>query len=133
MWKVGRQTHPAIRLKELQEEKNLAKSIYIQAVADRSAAQRRTSDLLTRKPSWNDADLVEYTKLLHSEHSLAKAEEQSEQKYEEAEGAMHRGFDDLMRSVMNRYHEEHLWSDRVRSVSTYVSVGLAILNGTSCG
>ena len=33
-----------------------------------------------------------------------------------------------MRSVMRRYHEEHLWSDRVRSISTYVSVGLGILN-----
>ena len=40
---------------------------------------------------------------------------------------MQRGFDDLMRSVMRRYHEEHLWSDRVRSISTYVSVGLGIL------
>ncbi|WFD46758.1 sensitivity to high expression protein she9 [Malassezia furfur] len=116
------------RLKELQEQKNEAKSAYVNAVAERSAAQRKISDLLTRKASWNDSDLIEYTKLLHSEHSFAKAEERSEQEYEQAEDRMERGFDDLMRSVMRRYHEEHLWSDRVRSVSSYVSLGMGALN-----
>ncbi|KAI3626935.1 SHE9 [Malassezia furfur] len=117
----------AARLKELQEQKNEAKSAYVNAVAERSAAQRKISDLLTRKASWNDSDLIEYTKLLHSEHSFAKAEERSEQEYEQAEDRMERGFDDLMRSVMRRYHEEHLWSDRVRSVSSYVSLGMVLI------
>ncbi|WFC94548.1 sensitivity to high expression protein she9 [Malassezia brasiliensis] len=116
------------RLKELQEQKNEAKAAYVNAVAERSAAQRKISDLLTRKQSWNDSDLIEYTKLLHSEHSYAKAEERSEQEYEQAEDRMERGFDDLIRSVMRRYHEEHLWSDRVRSVSSYVSLGMGALN-----
>ncbi|WFC97584.1 sensitivity to high expression protein she9 [Malassezia yamatoensis] len=118
----------SIRLKELQESKTQAKAAYVNAVAERSTAQRNISDLLTRKASWNDSDLAEYTRLLHSEHSLAKAEERTEQEYEEAEDRMERGFDDLMRSVMRRYHEEHLWSDRIRSVSTYVSLGMGALN-----
>ena len=122
-------TDQAIRLKELQEGKNQAKTAYVNAVAERSTAQRNISDLLTRKASWNDSDLAAYTRLLHSEHSLAKAEERTEQEYEEAEDRMERGFDDLMRSVMRRYHEEHLWSDRIRSVSTYVSLGMGALNG----
>lgn len=126
---VGVPSYPAARLKELQEQKNEAKAAYVNAVAERSTAQRKISDLLTRKPSWNDSDLIEYTKLLHSEHSYAKAEERSEQEYEQAEDRMERGFDDLIRSVMRRYHEEHLWSDRVRSVSTYVSLGMGALNG----
>ncbi|PKI85020.1 sensitivity to high expression protein she9 [Malassezia vespertilionis] len=116
------------RLKTLQEQKNEAKDVYVRAVAQRSIAQRKINDLLSRKPTWNDTDLSEYTKLLHSEHSDAKAEEQSEQQYNTAETEMERGFDDLMRSVMRRYHEEHLWSDRIRSVSTYVSIGLGLLN-----
>lgn len=123
-------TDAAARLKELQESKNEAKSAYVKAVAERSAAQRKISDLLTRKASWNDADLSEYTRLLHMEHSFAKAEERSEREYEQAEERMERGFDDLMRSVMRRYHEEHLWSDRVRSMSSYVSLGMGALNGT---
>ncbi|WFD19307.1 sensitivity to high expression protein she9 [Malassezia caprae] len=116
------------RLTELQEAKEHAKRVYIDAVAERSLLQRKVNDLLSRKPTWNDNDLLEYTKLLHSEHSFAKAEEGSQHAYEQAEREMQRGFDDLMRSVMRRYHEEHLWSDRVRSVSTYVSVGLGVLN-----
>lgn len=118
----------ANRLQELQEEKEHAKRVYIEAVAERSSLQRKVNDLLSRKPTWNDHDLLEYTKLLHSEHSFTKAEEHSQHAYEHAEREMQRGFDDLMRSVMRRYHEEHLWSDRVRSISTYVSVGLGVLN-----
>lgn len=119
---------PANRLKELQEEKEHAKRVYIDAVAERSLLQRKVNDLLSRKSTWNDNDLLEYTKLLHSEHSFAKAEESSQHAYEQAEREMQRGFDDLMRSVMHRYHEEHLWSDRVRSLSTYASIGLGVLN-----
>lgn len=118
----------AERLKTLQQEKDAAKEVYIQAVSDRSVSQRRVNDLLSRKSTWRDSDLMEYTSLLHSEHSHAKAEEQSQLEYERAEDNMQRGFDDLMRSVMRRYHEEHIWSDRVRSISTYVSVGLGALN-----
>ena len=102
--------------------------VYLQAVSDRSASQRRINDLLSRKSSWKDDDLTEYTTLLHSEHNHVRAEERSQLEYERTESEMQRGFDDLMRSVMRRYHEEHLWSDRVRSISTYVSVGLGILN-----
>lgn len=116
------------RLSELQHNKNVAKLIYLQAVTDRSVSQRRINDLLSRKSTWKDDDLTEYTTLLHSEHNHVRKEEQSQHEYERAESEMQRGFDDLMRSVMRRYHEEHLWSDRVRSVSTYVSVGLGILN-----
>ena len=116
------------RLSELQHNKNVAKMVYLQAVSDRSASQRRINDLLSRKSSWKDDDLTEYTTLLHSEHNHVRAEERSQLEYERTESEMQRGFDDLMRSVMRRYHEEHLWSDRVRSISTYVSVGLGILN-----
>jgi len=116
------------RLSELQHNKNVAKMVYLQAVSDRSASQRRINDLLSRKSSWKDDDLTEYTTLLHSEHNHVRAEKRSQHEYERTESEMQRGFDDLMRSVMRRYHEEHLWSDRVRSISTYVSVGLGILN-----
>lgn len=115
-------------MQQLREEKEHAKRVYIQAVAERSSLQRKVNDLLSRKSTWNDNDLLAYTKLLHSEHSFAKAEEGSQHAYEQAEREMQRGFDDLMRSVMRRYHEEHIWSDRVRSISTYVSIGLGVLN-----
>ncbi|WFD33769.1 sensitivity to high expression protein she9 [Malassezia cuniculi] len=115
-------------LRVLQEEKKHARQVYVGSVVERTDSQRKTNDLLTRRPSWNDADLAEYTRLLHSEHALAKAEEQNHEAFEQAESKVQKGVDDLMYAVMRRYHEEHIWSDRVRSVSTYASVGLAVLN-----
>ena len=106
--------------------------MYVEAVANRSSAQRKTNDLLSRKGTWNDTDLADYTKLLHSEHQHAKAEERAEKEYEYSDAEVQRGFDDLMRAVMHRYHEEQIWSDRVRSLSTYVSIGLGVVNGR-CG
>lgn len=33
-----------------------------------------------------------------------------------------------MRAITQRYHEEHIWSDRMRLVSTWGSVAIAVLN-----
>lgn len=33
-----------------------------------------------------------------------------------------------MRAIAQRYHEEHIWSDRMRLVSTWGSVAIAVLN-----
>lgn len=116
-------------LQKLQEEKRNARQVYIHAVVQRTASQRKTNDLLSRRQTWNDNDLAEYTRVLHSEHSLAKTEERSHREFERAEAEEQRGLDELMHAVMQRYHEEHIWSDRVRSVSTYASVALAVVNG----
>lgn len=37
-------------------------------------------------------------------------------------------FDELMKAVMVRYHEEQIWSDRMRGMSTYGSLVVAGLN-----
>ena len=116
-------------LQKLQEAKWHARQVYVGTVVRRTESQRKTNDLLTRRSSWNDADLSEYTRLLHSEHALAKSEEQSHEAFEHAETQVQHGVDELMHAVMRRYHEEHIWSDRVRSASTYASVGLGVLNG----
>lgn len=116
-------------LQKLQADKRNARQVYIHAVVQRTASQRKTNDLLSRRQTWNDNDLAEYTRILHAEHSLAKTEEQSHQEFERAEAEEQRGIDELMHAVMKRYHEEHIWSDRVRSVSTYASFALAVVNG----
>lgn len=41
---------------------------------------------------------------------------------------MQKGFDELIHNVMRHYHDEQIWSDRVRSLSTYVSIGLGAMN-----
>lgn len=41
---------------------------------------------------------------------------------------MDREYMDLARSIMERYHEEQLWSDKIRSVSTYGTWALMVVN-----
>lgn len=101
---------------------------YVSAVSERSASQRQLSDLLGRKPTWTEQDLATYTSLLHSEHSQARHERQAESAYNDAEKAVQEAFDELMRAITQRYHEEHIWSDRMRLVSTWGSVAIAVLN-----
>ncbi|PWN52442.1 hypothetical protein IE53DRAFT_385122 [Violaceomyces palustris] len=109
---------------QLQEAKNT----YLKAVSTRSHSQRQTNDLLSRKSTWSDADLSEYTRLLRSEHSQSRDEEIAEKVLEDAEREVQNGFDRLMKGVMLRYHEEQIWSDRVRSISTYGSLIVVALN-----
>ncbi|EPQ26356.1 uncharacterized protein PFL1_06004 [Pseudozyma flocculosa PF-1] len=105
-----------------------AKARYLSAVSTRSASQRATNDLLSRRASWSEQDLSEYTRLLRSEHQQAKEEEMAEKNLDEREREVQNRFDDLMKGVMTRYHEEQIWSDRVRSVSTYGSIAVVALN-----
>jgi hypothetical protein len=41
---------------------------------------------------------------------------------------MDRQYMELTRSIMERYHEEQLWSDKIRSVSTYGTWALMVVN-----
>ena len=101
-------------------------------MSERSNSQRSISDLLSRKSSWSESDLARYTQLLHAEHAQSKREQAAEQAYAAAEERVQSAFDHVMRAIAQRYHQEHIWSDRIRAVSTWGSVGIAVLNGTSC-
>lgn len=106
-----------------------AKKTYLQAVQSRSASQRETNDLLSRKASWDERDLSRYTELLRKEHALSRQESEAEKVLERTEAQVQACFDELMKAVMVRYHEEQIWSDRMRGMSTYGSLVVAGLNG----
>lgn len=106
-----------------------AKKTYLLAVQNRSASQRETNDLLSRKNSWSEADLSRYTELLRKEHALSREEGEAEKELERSEAEVQGAFDELMKAVMVRYHEEQIWSDRMRGWSTYGSLVVAGLNG----
>ncbi|SPO27961.1 related to SHE9 - mitochondrial inner membrane protein [Ustilago trichophora] len=105
-----------------------AKKTYLTAVQNRSASQRETNDLLSRKNSWSEADLGRYTELLRKEHALSREEAEAEKELEKSEGEVQGAFDELMKAVLVRYHEEQIWSDRMRGWSTYGSLVVAGLN-----
>ncbi|KAK0562875.1 sensitivity to high expression protein she9 [Tilletia horrida] len=105
-----------------------SKNAYVDSVNSRSNSQKAINDLLSRKSSWSDEDLSQYTSLLRSEHAQARSESESQAKYEQAERELQTAFDELVRAVMRRYHEEQIWSDKVRNASSYASLVVAGLN-----
>lgn len=46
----------------------------------------------------------------------------------QTEEGVEREFTELMRVILNRYHEEQVWSDKIRSASTYGSLTVLGLN-----
>lgn len=53
---------------------------------------------------------------------------QAKDAYQTCEKKMDREYMELARSIMERYHEEQLWSDKIRSVSTYGTWALMVVN-----
>ncbi|CAK5270199.1 unnamed protein product, partial [Mycena citricolor] len=105
-----------------------AKAAYDRAVAQRSDSQREINDLLQRKSLWNQADIARFTTLIPQDHVLEQAEAQARLNVQETEDAVEREFTGLMRTILNRYHEEQVWSDKIRSASTYGSLAALGLN-----
>jgi sensitive to high expression protein 9 len=80
------------------------------------------NELLQRKSSWTDADVSAFTSLVRSDHQLEQHEVATKVKVAENEDALDREFGELMRVILARYHEEQVWSDKIRSASTYGSI-----------
>lgn len=118
-----------VQLKELREEQERLQQEYMQAVGKRANSQRTLNELLTRKDSWSETDLSTYTELLKSEHGDARHEKECSERYEAIAGRVNSAWDDVVRKTLDRYHQEQIWSDRVRAGSTYGSLVIAGVNG----
>ncbi|CAE7050985.1 unnamed protein product [Rhizoctonia solani] len=105
-----------------------AKEEYTDAVSTRASRQRQVNDLLQRKSTWTDSDVGAFTKLVREDHASAAAELQAKSNLEHAEAAVDVEFGRLMRAILDRYHEEQVWSDKIRSVSTYGSLAALVAN-----
>ena len=105
-----------------------AKTAYEQAVVQRSNSQREVNDLLQRKSSWTDNDVSRFTMLVRQDHLYEQEEARAKSAVDEMEDAVEREFSQLMRTILARYHEEQVWSDKIRSASTYGSLAALGLN-----
>lgn len=86
------------------------------------------NDLLQRKSSWTDSDVGRFTSLVRQDHLYEQEEQRAKAAVEETEEAVEKEFSDLMRKILARYHEEQVWSDKIRSASTYGSLAALGLN-----
>jgi sensitive to high expression protein 9, mitochondrial len=105
-----------------------ARANYASAIATRSTTQREVNDLLHRKHNWSPADLERFTSLYRSDHANEQSETRAQQAVQEAEAAYEEASTTLARTILARYHEEQIWSDKIRQMSTWGTWGLMGLN-----
>lgn len=110
------------------EDVQIAKREYENAIETRSSTQRNINELLQRKHLWTADDVTHFTELYRLEHAHTQAELTAKERHQTSEKQMDREYMELARSIMERYHEEQLWSDKIRSASTYGTWALMGVN-----
>ncbi|KAI3404727.2 SHE9 [Candida oxycetoniae] len=117
-------------LKEAKKYVKECKVKYGEAIQKRSHSQREVNELLTRKHNWSPQDLERFTELYRNDHENEHWVQNCEKQLEEAESKVDGIQLKLTQSILTRYHEEQIWSDKIRRSSTWgtwVLMGLNVL------
>lgn len=104
------------------------KEEYTAAINRRSTSQREVNELLQRKHAWSPGDLERFTSLYRSDHTNERAEIDAAAALSAAERAAEEASTSLSRNILARYHEEQIWSDKIRRMSTWGTWGLMGVN-----
>ncbi|KAL5349154.1 sensitivity to high expression protein she9 [Pseudogymnoascus australis] len=115
-------------LESSQEEVRVSRLNYKQLVADRAASQREVTTLLARKDTWTPIDLERFTSLYRSDHGNEHAVQEAAQRLADAERTAEQAGSRLNAAILARYHEEQIWSDKIRRMSTWGTWGLMGVN-----
>ncbi|KAI4269739.1 MAG: hypothetical protein L6R38_007361 [Xanthoria sp. 2 TBL-2021] len=105
-----------------------ARTAYSAAIKQRSTSQREVNELLQRKHIWSPADLERFTELYRSDHANELNENKSHETLVKVEKDAEEAGAKLSESILARYHEEQIWSDKIRRMSTWGTWGLMGVN-----
>ena len=117
-----------VDLKQAKDNVKKFKAAYGDAIQRRSHSQREVNELLTRKHNWSLHDLERFTELYRNDHENERLEEEAEKKLDEAESKVDSVQLKLTQLILTRYHEEQIWSDKIRRSSTWGTCVLMGLN-----
>ncbi|KAH3670461.1 hypothetical protein OGAPHI_000976 [Ogataea philodendri] len=109
-------------LRNLRNEITQAKYESKLAMEEQSSSQKHINELLERKHNWNTKDLEQFTELYKNGHELELSVEQKSAKVTELEQREDEMHNELIQSIMERYHEEQVWSDKIRQFSTWGTI-----------
>ncbi|KAJ2161184.1 sensitivity to high expression protein she9 [Coemansia sp. RSA 552] len=104
------------------------KAQHTRATKGRIANQREINGLLQRKHMWSEEDVARFTSLYRDEHQAEGMEHQTAGELKEAESLVDRRYDQLVNAIRERYHEEQIWSDKIRRASTYGTWAVLFMN-----
>lgn len=116
------------RVQAAQEGVRSSRQTYKSTVADRAATQKEVTALLARKDSWTPSDLERFTSLYRMDHTNEQAVQEAGTRLVDAEREAEHAASELSRSILSRYHEEQIWSDKIRRMSTWGTWGLMGVN-----
>ncbi|EPY52420.1 inner membrane protein [Schizosaccharomyces cryophilus OY26] len=116
------------QLKDLRKVANEARKAYLEAVERRSSSQREVNELIQRRSSWSSADLERFTRLYREDYSNKENETRLQENVESTEEKIEDAQNGLVQSILSRYHEEQVWSDKIRQTSTWGTWGLMGIN-----
>lgn len=106
----------------------VAREAYSTAISQRSGSQREVNELLQRKHNWTPNDLERFTALYRSDHANEQAETAAQDRLVAVERRAEEAATKLSSSILARYHEEQIWSDKIRRMSTWGTWGLMGVN-----
>ncbi|TLD18044.1 hypothetical protein PspLS_10496 [Pyricularia sp. CBS 133598] len=116
------------QLAAAQDHLRHARQAYKTAHSARASTQREVTTLLARKDGWSPLDLERFTTLYRQDHQLETEAQSAARELTEAEDDEARLSAALTNGIMRRYHEEQVWSDRIRRASTWGTWGLMGVN-----
>ncbi|RKF57389.1 Sensitive to high expression protein 9-like protein, mitochondrial [Golovinomyces cichoracearum] len=105
-----------------------ARFTYKETVTNRASTQREVTTLLARKDSWTPSDLERFTTLYRMDHSNEQAVQEAATQLANAEADVEQASSQLRNTILSRYHEEQIWSDKIRRMSTWGTWGLMGVN-----
>ncbi|KAI1755177.1 Mdm33 family-domain-containing protein [Xylaria castorea] len=101
---------------------------YKTAVSDRASTQREVTTLLARQKTWTPVDFERFTTLYRQDYELEASVGERATELEQAERDAERLARELGAGILARYHEEQIWSDKIRRMSTWGTWGLMGVN-----
>ncbi|AGO11086.1 AaceriAFR393Wp [[Ashbya] aceris (nom. inval.)] len=118
------------QLQETKKKLVQLREAHSEAVAVRNQSQRQVNELLQRKHMWSPGDLENFTRLYKEDADNARRQEEANASLKAMEAKEEELSNNLHRAILTRYHEEQIWSDKIRRTSTwgtFILMGLNIL------
>mmetsp|Transcript_20543 Transcript_20543/g.33467 ORF Transcript_20543/g.33467 Transcript_20543/m.33467 type:complete len:255 (-) Transcript_20543:419-1183(-) len=116
------------RLLSARNEFRDAKKVFSQVTGTRIKHQQEINALLHRKPNWTTTELGEFTRLCQVEHGVEQAEQTARKTLEACEEAVNVSQSSYLNALREHYHQEQLWSEKGRRISTYGTLSLILFN-----